>query len=323
MVSHRDCDEDFQLPRADESPEDEPSAPQQRGHGAGWLDILVAAGLAAGFSILGTTIYHGKEISRLEQALKTEKAALKTEKETHNQHCADWKAGYDKQKRELEYWGRVNEAASESGGKSDLAFYICAKSGLNDILSGAADKLWMPNNESAMVRNGILGRYLNVTARMVKEGDTLSGIAEEFDVPMREVLRLNKMVGSFGQQGQEYLDQNPNLLWAGRYLFVPQTNLESVAKHEVKKGETLMGIARQALEGKGYDKATIRDMSAEWYERVVLLNRFQSNLDNPNEIKAGSVILLPDSTGVAADYKARMEKWNEDYKKYCEETGAK
>lgn len=86
---------------------------------------------------------------------------------------------------------------------------------------------------------------LNAQARthVLKEGETLYGLARTYGVPFKDLLEANKIV-------------DPNRVRAGQKILIPQAGPASPApgtaspatktlSHTVQKGETLFGIARQ------------------------------------------------------------------------------
>ena len=95
-------------------------------------------------------------------------------------------------------------------------------------------------------------------------GDTLSGIAKKYNTTVERLVELNNIL-------------NPNLIYAGETLIVPENNNVTIGNdiiYIVKKGDTLWKIARDY-------NVTVR--------QIVNLN----NIKNPNLIYIGQRLVIP------------------------------
>ena len=102
----------------------------------------------------------------------------------------------------------------------------------------------------------------STTAYVVKSGDTLSKIAEEFGSTVEAIANINNIT-------------NVNLIFTGELLYVPTTNTGDMSHnlYVVKRGDTLWGISRKF----GVSLA-----------QIIMLNR----ISNPNLIFPGNVLRI-------------------------------
>lgn len=70
----------------------------------------------------------------------------------------------------------------------------------------------------------------NWSAHVVRPGETLAATAAQYGIPLRALAQANRLV-------------NPNLLYAGQVLRLPDPRPGSGALHVVQQGETFLGIA--------------------------------------------------------------------------------
>ena len=99
---------------------------------------------------------------------------------------------------------------------------------------------------------------------IVKKGDTLYGIAKQYQTTVQRLVELNNI-------------QNPNLIYIGQTLIVPgkrDTNNISSKTYYVKKGDTLYGIAKR-------------------YNTTVKAIAQASKIKNPNYIFVGQRLTIP------------------------------
>lgn len=109
-------------------------------------------------------------------------------------------------------------------------------------------------------------RAVNTDYVIVKRGNTLSGIAEEYNTSYKYLAKINDI-------------PNPNLIYVGEKIYVPtlddsKLNDTSHVLYIIKRGNTLTGISRMF------------DVSIE---SIVNLNR----IANPNLIFAGEILRIP------------------------------
>lgn len=105
----------------------------------------------------------------------------------------------------------------------------------------------------------------------VKKGDTLSGIAQRFGTTVANLVALNNI-------------QNPNLIYPGQVLTISGTPSGGGANtYTVKKGDTLSGIASQF----GTTSRVLANLN---------------NIQNPNLIYPGQVIVLPGGSSSGKTY---------------------
>eukprot|EP01025_Chloroclados_australasicus_P027180 TRINITY_DN26981_c0_g1_i2.p1 TRINITY_DN26981_c0_g1~~TRINITY_DN26981_c0_g1_i2.p1 ORF type:complete len:452 (-),score=37.67 TRINITY_DN26981_c0_g1_i2:270-1625(-) len=102
---------------------------------------------------------------------------------------------------------------------------------------------------------------------VVKAGDTLSSIAQQFGVPLQDIINANTDI------------QNPDLIFVGQVLRIPVDNLDEpcVSQYTVIAGDTLTSIAQ--IYG-----VSIQD----------ILNA-NTDIGDPDEIFVGQVINIPAS----------------------------
>ena len=70
----------------------------------------------------------------------------------------------------------------------------------------------------------------NETIYVVKQGDTLSGIASRYNTTYQELAKINNIA-------------NPNLITVGQKIKISASTIPSTTTYTVKKGDTLSGIA--------------------------------------------------------------------------------
>lgn len=95
----------------------------------------------------------------------------------------------------------------------------------------------------------------------IKKGDTLSGLALQYNTTVSELVKLNSIA-------------NPNLIYAGAKLTVPNNQNYTTEIYTVQKGNTLSGIAQKF-------NTTVAEL--------VTLN----NIANPNLIYTGQKLIVP------------------------------
>jgi len=105
-------------------------------------------------------------------------------------------------------------------------------------------------------------RVSAATFHVVQPGETLSGIAARYGVPIAELVAANQIV-------------NPDVIWAGSRLVIPERELARTRIHRVQPGETLSAIARRY----GVSVAAL-----------VAANR----LADPNRILVGQTLEIPE-----------------------------
>lgn len=104
---------------------------------------------------------------------------------------------------------------------------------------------------------------------VIQQGDTLSGIANEYGTTVATLVELNNI-------------QNPNLIYAGSSLIVPvngniSTGSKGLITYTIQSGDTLGGIASR-------------------YGTTVAILADLNNIQNPNLIYAGDTIEIPASS---------------------------
>ena len=95
----------------------------------------------------------------------------------------------------------------------------------------------------------------------VRSGDTLSGIGQAFGVSWRDIAAANGIA-------------NPNVIHPGQVLSIPGASATGGSTYEVRRGDTLSGIA---------------DRFGTTYQNLAALN----GIPNPNIIQVGQIIRLP------------------------------
>jgi len=105
-------------------------------------------------------------------------------------------------------------------------------------------------------------RVSAATFHVVQPGETLSGIAARYGVPIAELVAMNQIA-------------NPDVIWAGSRLVIPEPERVSARIHRVQPGETLSAIARRY----GVSVAAL-----------VAANR----LADPNRILVGQTLVIPE-----------------------------
>lgn len=111
----------------------------------------------------------------------------------------------------------------------------------------------------------VLGIALFSLDYTVQPGDTLGRIAKEHGVSVNDLVKANNI-------------SNPNLIYPGQVLTIPGTGGQSDVIHVVARGETLNRIAAQ------YGSDVSRILSA-------------NTIPNPNLIRIGQEILIPNASG--------------------------
>ncbi len=97
------------------------------------------------------------------------------------------------------------------------------------------------------------------TIHVVKQGETLLGISEHYNLPLELLMRANGI-------------KDPNTIYVGQVLVVPETGQMKI--HVVRPGETLSGIAEKY----GVD-----------YNRLLQVN----HIANPDTIYVGQKLIIP------------------------------
>lgn len=106
-----------------------------------------------------------------------------------------------------------------------------------------------------------------VTQYTVKSGDTMSGIAQKFDVSLQSLLNANPQI------------TNPNLIHTGQVITIPTASStippSTTVQYTVKTGDTMSGIAHQ------------------YGISVQTLIHANPQITNPNVICTGQVLTIP------------------------------
>ena len=118
----------------------------------------------------------------------------------------------------------------------------------------------------------------NITYYTVQSGDSLSEIAESYGISYSKIAELNNI-------------ENPDLIYPGQVLIIPLSGnsspstkpSQSTTSYTVKSGDTLSEIA----ESFGVS-----------YSEIAALN----NIENPDLIYAGQVLIIPSSSNSVINY---------------------
>ena len=110
----------------------------------------------------------------------------------------------------------------------------------------------------------------------VKKGDNLFSISRQFNIPIQELIKVNKI-------------QEPYKIFPNQSIFIPQNK-----KHIVVKGETLYSISR-------------------YYETTVFTLAKYNNIKNVNNIKVGKELIIPKRSEKIK--KIETKKWDSNFKK--------
>lgn len=146
---------------------------------------------------------------------------------------------------------------TDQGSIEGIDGYVDRDKFTNDIfLSDTTQILELRNNSEQNTNYSIV----------IQQGETLSGIAYKYGTTVEELVQLNNI-------------QNPNLIYVGNTLLVPNTtNTTSISKgiimYTIQRGNTLSGIARR-------------------YGTTVQILTELNNIQNPNLIYSGNVIKIP------------------------------
>jgi len=108
------------------------------------------------------------------------------------------------------------------------------------------------------------------SVHIVQPGETLSAIAARYGVSLDELVRANGL-------------SDPDLIWAGTSLVIPERTAADSVVHRVQPGETLTTIARQY-------SVTVEELAAA------------NGLTDPHRIYAGQSLVIP--RGVSATWEA-------------------
>lgn len=94
---------------------------------------------------------------------------------------------------------------------------------------------------------------------VIRRGDTLSGLAQQYGTTVNELVRLNGI-------------SNPNLIYAGETIRVPANG--GGTRYVVVRGDTLWAIARR-------------------YGTTVNRLASYNGITNPSRLRIGQVLLIP------------------------------
>jgi len=109
-----------------------------------------------------------------------------------------------------------------------------------------------------------------VKLHVVKEGDTLWGIAQKYGVSLDELIKANPQI------------QNPDLIQPGMKVKIPpaaEPQLELIHKHKVQQGDTLWKLAKA------------------WGIPLATLIKANPHLKNPNALLTGEIVNIPKVPG--------------------------
>ncbi|MFN3336023.1 MAG: LysM peptidoglycan-binding domain-containing protein [Thermomicrobium sp.] len=110
-------------------------------------------------------------------------------------------------------------------------------------------------------------RVSAATFHVVQPGETLSGIAARYGVPVRELAKVNRIA-------------DPDVIWAGSRLVIPEPERVSARIHRVQPGETLSAIAQR------YGVSVAALVAA-------------NDLADPNRILVGQTLVIPEQGDTA------------------------
>ena len=110
----------------------------------------------------------------------------------------------------------------------------------------------------------------------VRKGDNLFSISRRFNIPIQELIKVNKI-------------QEPYKIFPKQSIIIPLNKM-----HKVVKGETLYSISR-------------------YYETTVFALAKYNNIKNVNNIKVGKDLIIPKRSKKIN--KIKKEKWDSDFKK--------
>ena len=127
------------------------------------------------------------------------------------------------------------------------------------------DNIFLSDNTTIKIENNIVPN-VNENFIIVQAGDTLSGIAEKYNTSYTYLAQINNI-------------ENPNLIYVGEKINIPNSNINTVRDtshilYIVKSGDTLSGISLK------YDVSI---------NTLVSLNDIQ----NPNLIYVGEILRIP------------------------------
>ena len=110
----------------------------------------------------------------------------------------------------------------------------------------------------------------------VRKGDNLFSISRGFNIPIQELIKVNKI-------------NEPYKIFPSQNIFIPLNQ-----KHKVAKGETLYSISR-------------------YYETTVFTLAKYNNIKNVNNIKVGKELIIPKRSEKIK--KIKRKKWDSNFKK--------
>ncbi len=156
---------------------------------------------------------------------------------------------------------------SDKGEVSGINGYVDRDLFKEEIFLNSNEEIPMPENPPTNIPNSDTMKYT------VQKGDTLSEIANRYDISYLELARLNNI-------------ENPNLIYPGEVLTIPNIKVENGNEenatgsiyYTVKRGDTLSEIAAK-------------------YGVTVSHIVSQNNIQNPNLIYPGEVLRIKRNSG--------------------------